>query len=231
MVLNSRWLKTASNGKRLQFHDGAYDDIGPAGIDYSTINSTALLHGAGTESYRVTTSTADSKFLSYYCKTSAATGDTRTCYFDLELAGAGAAMGDAVRSRISVSGTGIGYATGLHSTCQIQAGGTATGESSGLRATFEAASATRTLSGSVEALHLASYVGANNTMPTKNAFIKCSNDGAVDFDNFLVLPAAAVNGTIFAAHDTQTMTHSIRIIDSAGTAYYAMVCDADTNRS
>jgi hypothetical protein len=140
-------------------------------------------------------------------------------------------MGDAVRSRIAVSGTGIGYATGLHSTCQIKAGGTATGSSSGLRATYEAASQTRTLSGTISALHLASYVGANNTMPTKNSFICCSNDGSVDFDNFIQLPAIAVNGSIFAAHVTQTMTHSIRIIDSAGTAYYAMCCDASTNRS
>ena len=231
MALKSRWLRTASNGKRLQIFNGAYTAIGAAGIDCSSVNSTALLHGAGTETYRVTTSTADSKFLSYYCKTSAATGDTRTCYFDLEMAGAGSAMGDAVRSRISVSGTGIGYATGLHSTCQIQAGGTATGSSSGLRATYEAAADTRTLGGAISALHLASYVGANNTMPTNNSFIRLTNDGSVDFDNFLQLPAAAVNGSIFAAHTTQTMTHSIRIIDSAGTEYYVMCCDAATNRS
>ena len=188
MSLNSRWLKTASNGKRLQLYDGQYTAIGAAGIDFSTINSTALLHGAGS------------------------------------------AMGDAVRSRISVSGTGIGYATGLHSTCQIAAGGTATGSSSGLRATYEAASATRTLSGSISALHLASYVGANNTMPTLNAYIRLTKDGSVDFDHFLVLPAAATNSTIFATHTTQTFSHSIRILDSAGTPYYIMCVDAATNR-
>lgn len=231
MSLKSRWLKTASHGKRLQFYDGVYTAIGKGGIDYSTINSRALLHGAGTESYRVTTSTADSKFLSYYCKTSAATGDTRTCYFDLELAGAGAAMGDAVRSRIAVSGTGIGYATGLHSTCQILAGGTATGSSSGLRATYEAASATRTLSGAISALHLASYVGANNTMPTLNAFIRCTKDGSVDFSNLIILPAAPSNGTMFAAHVTDAVTHSIRVMDSAGTAYYLMATTTVSNRS
>ena len=215
----------------MQFYDGAYTAIGAGGIDYGQVNSTALLHGGGTESYRLTTATANSKFMAYYCKTSAATGDTRTCYFDLELAGTGGAMGDAVRSRIAVSGTGIGYATGLHSTCQILAGGTATGSSSGLRATYEAASATRTLSGAISALHLASYVGANNTMPTYNAFIRLTKDGSVDFGNLLILSAAAVNGSIFAAHTTQTLTHSLRILDSAGTAYYVMCCDASTNRS
>ena len=222
MALKSRWFRTASNGKRLQLYDGLYTAIGAAGIDFSSVNSTALLHGAGTETYRVTTSTANSKFLSYYCATSAATGDTRTCYFDLEMAGAGSAMGDAVRSRISVSGTGIGYATGLHSTCQIAAGGTATGSSSGLRATYEAASATRTLGGAISALHLASYVGANNTMPTNNSFIRLTKDGSVDFDNAVQLPAAAAADSIFGTHTTQAMSHSIRIIDSAGTAYYVM---------
>ena len=215
----------------MQWYDGAYTAIGAGGIDYGQVNSTALLHGGGTETYRLTTSTANSKFMAYYCKSSAATGDTRTAYPDLELAGAGGAMGDAVRSRISVSGTGIGYATGLHSTCQIQAGGTATGSSSGLRATYEAAAATRTLGGAISALHLASYVGANSTMPTNNSFIRLTKDGSVDFDNLLQLSAAAVNGSIFAAHTTQTLTHSLRIIDSAGTAYYVMCCDAATNRS
>jgi len=230
MSLSGKWLKTASNGKRLQFRNGAYTAIGAAGIDFGPINSTALLHGGGTETYRLTTSTANSKFLAYYCSSSAATGDTRTAYLDLELAGAGAAAGDAVRTRISVSGTGIGYATGLHSTCQIAAGGTVAGESSGLRATYEAASATRNLGGAISALHLASYVGANNTMPTINAFIRCTKDGSVNFDHLLALPAAAADSTIFATHTTQNFSHSIRIIDSAGTAYYIMCVDDATNR-
>ena len=233
MALKSRWLRTASNGKRLQIFDGVYTAIGAAGIDCSSVNSTALLHGAGTSTYPVTTSTADSRFLSYYGKTSATSGDARCAYFNLALAGTIAATGygDAVRARAQVSGTGYSYATGLHATCEIAAGGTATGSSSGLRATYAAVTDTRTLGGAISAIHLSTDVGANNTMPTNNAFIRCTKDGSVDFDNFLQLPAIAVNGSIFAAHTTQTMTHSIRIIDSAGTEYYAMCCDAATNRS
>jgi hypothetical protein len=219
------------DGKRMQFYDGPYTFVSDGFVPTAYGDAGALLHGAGTETYPVTSLSADVKFLSYYCKTNAAAGDTRTCYFNLEMGGAGAATADAVRSRISVSGTAIGYATGLHSTCQVQAGGTVGGSSSGLRATYEAAAATRTLGGALSALHLASYVGAGNTMPTNNSFIRCTKDGSVDFGNLLQLPAVAVNGSIFAAHTTQTMTHSVRIIDSAGTAYYVMCCNAATNRS
>ena len=210
------------DGKRMQFYDGPYTFVSDGFVPEAYGDAGALLHGAGTETYPVTSLSADVKFLSYYCKTNAAAGDTRTCYFNLEMGGAGAATADAVRSRISVSGTAIGYATGLHSTCQIKAGGTVGGSSSGLRATYEAAAATRTLGGALSALHLASYVGAGNTMPTMNAFIRCTKDGSVDFDNLLQLPAVAAADSVFGTHTTQAMSHSIRIIDSAGTEYYIM---------
>jgi hypothetical protein len=122
------------DGKRMQFYDGPYTFISDGFVPEAYGDSEALLHGAGTSTYPVTSLTSGGKFLSYYCKTNGATGDTRTCYFNLEMGGAGSATGDAVRSRTVVSGTGLSYATGGQSTCQINAGGTATGSSSGLRA-------------------------------------------------------------------------------------------------
>jgi hypothetical protein len=197
-----------------------YNSGNVGGIDY------------GTSSAEVSTATADRKFISIYTKTTAATGDSRAIYARLNLGGttAGAGYGDAMRAYAYVTGTGYANATGMHSSVAIAAGATATGQSSGLRATFEAAAATRTLSGAVCALQLDSFVGANNTMPTVNAYIRCSKVGSVDFDHFLALPAAASNSTIFATHTTQTMTHSIRIIDDDGTPYFIMCCDAATNR-
>ena len=232
MALKTQWLKTASNGKRLQFFDGEYSAIGAAGVDFGKINSTALLHGGGSSTYPLTTSTVDSCFLKYYTRTTATSGDARLGYFRLELDGAIATTGygDALRTWAKVGGTGYSYATGLHSTVSIDAGATVTGASSGLRATFSAASATRTLSGAVSALHLCSDVGASNTMPTLNAFIRCTTDGSVAFDHLLILPAAASNSTIFATHTTQGLTHSIRVLDGAGTPYYIMCTDAATNR-
>jgi hypothetical protein len=43
------------------------------------------------------------------------------------------------------------------------------------------------------------------------------------------IPAPS-NGTIFATHTTQTMTHSIRIVSAAGVNFYVMCTDAATNR-
>jgi hypothetical protein len=52
--------------------------------------------------------------------------------------------------------------------------------------------------------------------------------GAVS--NLLKLPSTASNGTILAVHTTQTMTHSIRVKDSAGNSYFLMATNAATNR-
>jgi len=55
------------------------------------------------------------------------------------------------------------------------------------------------------------------------------NTLAIASNGVVEVPAAS-NGTVFATHTTQTMTHSIRIYDDAGTAYYIMCTNAATNR-
>lgn len=195
-------------------HTGEY-----GGVDY------------GTSTSEVSTSLADRKFISLYFKTTATSGDARAVYARLNLAGttAGAGYGDAIRSLAYVTGTGYANAVGIHSTVSIQSGATATGQSAGLRATFEAASASRTLSGKVASLIVDSNVGANNTMPTVHGFIRFVDVGSVRMSNLAVIPAAS-NGTVFATHVTQTMTHSIRVVDESGTPYYIMCTNAATNR-
>jgi len=186
----------------------------------------------GTSSSEVVTDNPNTKFISLYFKSTAVSGDMRAIYARLNLAGVtgGAGYGDAVRALAYVTGTGYANAVGIHSTVSIQSGATATGQSAGLRATFEAASASRTLSGKVASLIVDSNVGANNTMPSVHGFIRFVDVGSVRMSNLAVIPAAS-NGTIFAAHVTQTMTHSIRIVDEAGVAYYIMCTNAATNRS
>jgi hypothetical protein len=203
-----------SAGRLKYFHSG-----NAGGIDY------------GTEASEVSTATADRKFVSIYVKSTAATGDARGIYARLNLAGtATSGYGDAVRALGYVTGTGYSYASGMHSTLRIGTGATVTGSGAGLRATLEADAATRTLSGALAALQVDSYVGANNTMPTIHGFIRFSDVGSVLLNNLMVLPATASNNTVFATHTTQTMTHSIRIIDSAGTPYFIMCTNAATNR-
>jgi len=185
----------------------------------------------GTESSEVSTSTADRKFFSMYVKSTAATGDARGIYARLNLAGtATSGYGDAIRALGYVTGTGYSYASGMHSTLRIGTSATVTGSGAGLRATLEADAQTRTLSGALAALQVDSYIGANNTMPTIHGFIRFSDVGTTVLNNLFVLPSTASNSTVFATHTTQTMSHSIRIIDSAGTAYYLMCTNAATNR-
>lgn len=185
----------------------------------------------GTSSKEVDNTSPDFKFISIYHKTTAASGDVRSIYARLKLAGttAGAGYGDCIRALAYVTGTGYANAVGVHSTVSIQASATATGQSAGLRATFEAAADTRTLSGKVASLIVDSNVATGNTMPAVHGFIRFVDVGSVRMSNLAVIPTAS-NSTVFATHTTQGMTHSIRIVDEAGTPYYIMCASAATNR-
>jgi hypothetical protein len=199
--------------------------ISVAGIE----TPTALLHGGGSTALPVTTGTANKNFLGYFVKTTAASGDCRGMYMRLYLGGTGG-YGDAIRAYATVSGTGYSYASGLHATMSINAGATVTGSGSGLRATLGAAAESRTLDGALSAVHVCSDIGTGNTLPTVNGFLRFTDDGAVRINNLAVIPNAA-NGTLLAAHTTQGMTHSIKIISEDGTPYFIMCASEDTNRS
>lgn len=157
--------------------------------------------------------------------------DARILYARMHQYGAGG--GDAVRAYAfannAAAATG-GTLNGLHASLSIATSSAISGAGNAIRATLEAASATRTLGGTLSAIQCDSNIGANNTMPTHNSFIRFTDTGAVRVTNLLQVPTAS-NGTLFAAHTTQAMTHSIRIINAAGTAFYIMVTDAATNRS
>jgi hypothetical protein len=224
------YLKSKRESGRLRFYDFSDTDI--AGVDFGN-TSAGLLHGAGASSTPVATSTADKKFMSYYSQCTATSGDSRGLYLRHELDGTIAATGygDAIRAWAKVGGTGYSYACGVHATMSVDASATVTGSGAGLRATLGAAAESRTLSGALAAVQADSDIGANNTMPTIHGFIRFTNSGSVSLSNLLVLPSAPVNGSIFAAHVTDAMTHSIRVIDSAGTAYYLMATTTVSNRS
>lgn len=209
-------------GVRSRFKDGRLavrhsGNIG--GIDY------------GSSSNEVTTTLAQ-KFIAIYGKTTAASGDSRAIYARLNLGGttSGAGYGDAIRSWAKVSGTGYAYACGVHATMSVDADATVTGSGAGLRATLGAAADTRTISGKLAAIQADSDIATGNTVPTISGFIRFTNSGAVSLGNLFVVPNAA-NGSIFAAHTTQSMTHSLKIISEDGTAYYVMCTNAATNRS
>jgi len=157
--------------------------------------------------------------------------DNRTIYACLNMAGVGA--GEAVRARAvaqnAAAATG-GTLNGIHATVALDASAAISGQAFGARITFEAAADTRTLNGNCAPLGLDSYIGANNTVPATMAFIRITDVGSVPIKKLFRLPTVASAG-LLAAHTTQTITHSIRCVDDAGTVFYIMCTNDATNRT
>ncbi|MCB0205474.1 MAG: hypothetical protein KDH89_11705 [Anaerolineae bacterium] len=198
----------------------------PASLPY-----TLLAHGHGTTSAPVTTSTADKNYLGYWVKSTATSGDFRGIY--LRAYFGGATGGEAGRFYATVTTTNVatgGTVNGIHTSLSINTSSSVSGAGNALRATLGAAAASRTLSGTLAAIQVDSDIGTGNTLPATHAFMRFTNTGAVALSNLFEVPNAA-NGTIFAAHTTQVMTHSLKIISADGTAYYVMCTNAATNRS
>lgn len=177
--------------------------------------------------------TASAQVVDIRARHDGATGtDGRVIYARMHQYGTGG--GEAVRayafSNNAAAATG-GTLNGIHASVSIATSSGISGQASAGRFTLEAAAASRTLGGALSAINADSNIGTGNTMPTIHGFIRFTNTGAVAMSNLLVLPSAPANGSIFAAHVTDAMTHSIRVIDSAGTAYYLMATTTVTNRS
>jgi hypothetical protein len=190
----------------------------------------ALLHGAGLSSNPVLTSQAGKNFLGYWLKSSASSGDTRGLYMRLYLSGAGA--GEAIRAFATVQHAQVatgGTVNGMHASLGIDAGYGVSGAGNAARFTLGAAAESRSLTGTLAAVQLDSDLGAGNTPPATAAFLRVTDTGAVKLGKLLNIPAPS-NSTIFATHTTQTMTHSIRIVDENGTPYFIMCTNAATNR-
>jgi hypothetical protein len=191
----------------------------------------ALFYGVGNSGEYFEWSDANKNGFEYRLKSTATSGDARGVYMRLKLYGAGG--GEAGRFFANASTTNVatgGTINGIHTSMSVDASSSVSGAGNAIRATLGAAAATRTLGGTCAALQLDSDIGANNTVPASWSFIRVTDTSSVKIANFLNMPNAA-NGSIFAAHTTQTMTHSIKFVSADGTAYYLMCTDADTNRS
>lgn len=221
----------ATTGKYFRWDSANDKVINTGATQWGSTANAGLTFGGGTSGSPMLTALADKNFGAMYTKTTATSGDSRGLYWRHYAGGTIASTGfaDAIRAFMTVTGTGYSYATGVHATMQINVGATVTGSGAGLRATLAAESASRTLAGKLASLQVDSDIGASNTMPTVHGFMRFVDNGAVRVSNLAVIPAAS-NGTIFATHTVQAMTHSIRIVDESGTPYYIMCASAATNR-
>jgi hypothetical protein len=182
---------------------------------------------SGTSSSSINVTTAQK--ISYsYATSSASSGDTRLTYEKLTFSSTGS--GETYRAYSVVTGTGAaaaGTINGAHISLDVDGTGTISGAGNALRATLGGTSTNP--GGTLAAIQVDSNFATGGTW-SNAVWLAFTNSGTGKISNALRIPAAS-NGTVFAAHVTQTMTHSLRIVDDAGTAYYVMCTNAATNRS
>jgi hypothetical protein len=150
-----------------------------------------------------------------YATTSAASGDTRLSYNRLAFTSTGS--GETIRALTQV--TGVGGATGgtingAHVSLSINGSGTIAGAGNALRATLGGTSTNP--GGTIAAIQADSDFATGGTW-TNASFIRFTNSGTGTVANLFNVPAAMLVSQISAAS-----THTIKIVNSAGTAYYLM---------
>lgn len=200
------------------------------GFQAGTTTTTALIFGAGTTASRYAMGTTAATMVGLFGETTATTGDSRTINARLYFSGAGGS-GEVLRAYgivNNVTAATGGTVNGAHVSLDVNgASGAISGAGNALRATLGGTAATP--GGTLAAIQLDSNFATGVTLPGTAAFLRVTDTNTTKIGNLVNIPAPS-NGTIFATHTTQTMTHSIRIVSAAGTNYYIMCTDAATNR-
>ena len=154
-----------------------------------------------------------------YATTSATSGDTRLDYKKLTFTSTGS--GETLRAFSVVTGAGAataGTVNGAHVSLSINGSGTISGAGNALRATLGGTSTNP--GGTIAAIQADSDFASGGTW-TNASFIRFTNSGTGTVANLFNVPAAMVPTKTAAA-----VSHTIKIVDSAGKAYYLMVSDA-----
>lgn len=192
----------------------------------------ALLLGSGKSGANSELGATAGNGVELYLNATHTTGDMRGEYLRLYFSGAGGS-GEALRAFGTINGVSVatgGTVNGAHvSLSATGAGAAVSGAANALRATFGAGASTN-VGGTCATIQVDTDFDNACTVPANFAFLRFTNSNTKVASNLMRIPNVS-NGTIFAAHTTQTMTHSIKIISEDGTAYYVMCTNAATNRS
>jgi hypothetical protein len=151
-----------------------------------------------------------------YVTTSAATGDTRLSYQRLAFTSTGS--GETYRALTQVTGAGAatgGTVNGAHISLSINGSGTISGAGNALRATLGGTSTNP--GGTIAAIQADSNFASGGSW-TDASFIRFTNSGTGTVANLFNVPSAMVT-----ANTQGAATNSLKIVDSAGTAYYIML--------
>lgn len=171
--------------------------------------------GAGTSSSPIAVTTAGN-ISSSYGTTSATTGDTRLNYEKLTFTSTGS--GETLRAFSVVTGAGAaagGTINGAHISTSINGSGTISGAANALRVTLGGTSTNP--GGTIAALQVDSDFASGGTW-TNASFLRFTNSGTGTISNLMNVPSAMVGTNTQGA-----ATNSLKIVDSAGTAYYIML--------
>ena len=171
----------------------------------------------GTASDPISVTTAQN-ISSSYVTSSATTGDTRLNYSRLDIASTGS--GETLRAFTRVSGASAatgGTVNGAHISLSVNSGGTISGAANALRATLGVASGV-TPGGTLSAIQVDSDIASGVSVPGTTAFLRFTNSNSTTLANLMNVPAAMVGVNTQGA-----ATNSLKIVDSAGTAYYIML--------
>ena len=169
----------------------------------------------GTASSPIAVTTAGN-ISSSYGTTSATTGDTRLVYDRLTFTSTGS--GETLRAFSVVTGAGAatgGTINGAHISTSINGSGTISGAANALRVTLGGTSTNP--GGTIASLQVDSDFASGGTW-TNASFIRFTNSGTGTIANLMNVPAAMVGTNTQGA-----ATNSLKIVDSAGTAYYIML--------
>jgi hypothetical protein len=153
---------------------------------------------------------------SAYVTSSATTGDTRLTYERLTFTSTGS--GETFRALTQVTGAGAatgGTVNGAHISLSINGSGTISGAGNALRATLGGSSTNP--GGTIAAIQADSDFASGGTW-TNASFIRFTNSGTGTVANLFNVPAAMITSNTQGA-----ATNSLKIVDSAGTAYYIML--------
>jgi len=153
---------------------------------------------------------------SAYVTSSAATGDTRLSYQRLAFTSTGS--GETYRALTQVTGANAatgGTVNGAHISLSINGSGTISGAGNALRATLGGSSTNP--GGTIAAIQADSDFASGGTW-TNASFIRFTNSGTGTVANLFNVPSGMVT-----ANTQGAATNSLKIVDSAGTAYYIML--------
>ena len=169
----------------------------------------------GTSSSPLTVTTA-TNVDSAYVTSSATTGDTRLTYERLTFTSTGS--GETFRALTQVTGAGAatgGTVNGAHISLSINGSGTISGAGNALRATLGGTSTNP--GGTIAAIQADSNFASGGTW-TNASFIRFTNSGTGAVANLFNVPSGMIT-----ANTQGAATNSLKIVDSAGTAYYIML--------